>query len=112
MVRTLALATMGSIISIAAVAASFDGTWSASLASRDPRCPPMTTDVIVSGGTIYRHGQPGGSVSASGAVALSGLNEYGQGSGRGRIAGNRGSGSWRASGRGGSCSGSWSATRR
>jgi hypothetical protein len=118
--RAVIIATAFSITAISAAtcayAASFDGSWSVYVVTRQGACDPSYRyGVIISNGQVYYAG--GGPVSITGRVSPSGQvsvtvssgPQYAVGSGR--LSRSSGGGSWRGQGPRGSCSGSWSASR-
>jgi hypothetical protein len=97
----------------AAGGAPFDGTWSVLIQTSQGQCGSYRAALQISDGRVMSFaGDYGvsGVVNASGATAVTVVNEEGSATGTGRLQGSSGSGQWRSST--GACAGTWSATKR
>jgi len=97
----------------AARADSFDGVWSVLIATAQGNCGSYRAAVQISGGQVSSAEGDyaiSGTVTGSGATAVTVISNQGSASGTGRLHGTSGSGRWRSSS--GECSGAWTAARR
>jgi len=77
------------------------------------QCGSYRAAVQISGGQVTSNAGDyavSGGVNASGATAVTVINNDGSATGTGRLHGSSGSGRWRSSS--GACAGTWSATKR
>lgn len=118
--------TVGSVVAAAAMAmvltglgtarshaANFDGDWSVLIETAQGKCGSYRAALqIVRGKMLSARGDyvVSGTVRASGATAVTVINNQGSAIGTGRLRGASGAGKWRSSS--GECTGNWSATRR
>jgi hypothetical protein len=113
-VSAIAIAIMFAAVAVTqSNAAAFDGEWSVVIQTSQGKCGVYRAGVQVVDGQVRSN--PGdyaisGTVSSSGATAVTVINEEGSATGSGRLKGSSGSGSWKSSS--GACSGTWTATRR
>jgi hypothetical protein len=95
-----------------AAGSSFDGTWSVLIQTAQGQCGSYRAAVQITAGQVTSFaGDYGvsGSVSGSGATAVTVINEQGSATGTGRLTASAGSGQWRSSS--GACAGTWSAAK-
>jgi len=96
-----------------AKADNFDGVWSVLIATAQGNCGSYRAAVQISGGRVSSAEGDyavSGTVSRSGATAVTVIGNQGSATGSGRLHGTSGSGRWRSSS--GECSGAWTAGRR
>jgi hypothetical protein len=102
-----------------ASAAKFDGNWSMTAVTTRGHCGVIPIGMAIKGGRIHSTGgsfafypiRLGGSVSASGSVALKAIAGPRIAHGTGRFNHVRAGGTWSGTGPSGRCSGTWSAER-